>query len=293
MRKRGGGTIVPPRSPLPGGRDAAAPRGGATSSRPLEGRFLAALSDQFPDDRRGTPCGCPAGSHRSPAESPLHVATPGARKDADPSRRLKDAAGRRSRSATRKSPLHPPGSVVPKQWPADGSAVRGEGDHKGRPYETFDSGDAVGAADGQSPPSFSRDHAGGPAVGDFFETSMPDTRQERRRPERRRPRRRLGPASFRAPLGAACFTRRLGGACFRRPVFFARRGDFQSPPGRAVSSRPVGPIPDDRRGTPCGCPAGLHRSPAESPLHVAIPGARKDADPSRRLKDAAPPPPVR
>ena len=25
-----------------------------------------------------------------------------------------------------------------------------------------------------------------------------------------------------------------------------------------------------------------------SPLHVATPGARKDADPSRRLKDAAP-----
>ena len=107
---------------------------------------------------------------------------------------------------------------------------------------------------------------------------MPDARQERRRP-----RRRLGSASFRAPLGAACFTRRLGGACFRRPVFFARRGDFQSPTGRAVSSRPVGPIPDDRRGTPCGCPAGSHRPPAESPLHVAIPGARKDADPSRRL----------
>ena len=44
------------------------------------------------------------------------------------------------------------------------------------------------------------------------------------------------------------------------------------------------PIPDDRRGTPCGCPAGSHRSPAESPLHVAIPGARKDAGPSRRLE---------
>ena len=45
----------------------------------------------------------------------------------------------------------------------------GEGDHKGRPYESFDSGNAAGAADGQSPPGFSRDHAGGPAVGDFFE----------------------------------------------------------------------------------------------------------------------------
>ena len=47
----------------------------------------------------------------------------------------------------------------------------GEGDHKGHPYESFDSGNAVGAADGQSPPGFSRDHAGGPAAGDFFETS--------------------------------------------------------------------------------------------------------------------------
>ncbi len=61
----------------------------------------------IPADRRGTPCGCPAGSHRSPAESPRH------------------------------------------------------------PYESFDNGNAVGAADGRSPPSFSRDHAGGPAVGDF------------------------------------------------------------------------------------------------------------------------------
>ncbi len=67
----------------------------------------------IPDDRRGTPCGCPAGSHRSPAESPLHVAIPGARKDANPSRRLE------SRRSTH------PGSVVPKQWPADGGAVRG------------------------------------------------------------------------------------------------------------------------------------------------------------------------
>ena len=43
----------------------------------------------------------------------------------------------------------------------------GEGDHKGRPYEAFDSGNAVGVADGQSPPGFSRDHAGGPPVEDF------------------------------------------------------------------------------------------------------------------------------
>ena len=76
--------------------------------------------------------------------------------------------GRRSQSATRKSPLRrPPGPVVPRQWPADGGAVQGEGDHKGRPYESFDSGNAVGAADGQSPPGFSGDHAGGPPVGDF------------------------------------------------------------------------------------------------------------------------------
>ena len=67
----------------------------------------------IPDDRRGTPCGCPAGSHRSPAESPLH----------------------------------PPGSVVPKQRPADGGAVRGEGDHKGRPYDSSGNGDAAGGAD--------------------------------------------------------------------------------------------------------------------------------------------------
>ncbi len=157
----------------------------------------------IPDDRRGTPCGCPAGSHRSPAESPLHVATPGARKDAGPSRRRgrrrsRRGSGRRSQSATRKSPLHhPPGPVVPRQWPTDGGAVRGEGDHKGRPYEAFDSGNAVGAADGPSPPGFSRDHAGGPAVGDFLVTS----------------------------------------------------------------------IPGDRRGTPCGCPPGSHRSPAEPSRH--------------------------
>ena len=37
----------------------------------------------------------------------------------------------------------PPGPVVPKQWPADGGAVRGEGDHKGRPYESFDSGNTA------------------------------------------------------------------------------------------------------------------------------------------------------
>ena len=56
------------------------------------------------------------------------------------------------------------------------------------------------------------------------------------------------------------------------------RGDRNAPPPLKL------PIPDDRRGTPCGCPAGSHRSPAESPLHVAIPGARKDAGPSRRLE---------
>ena len=44
-----------------------------------------------------------------------------------------------------------------------GAAIRGRATtHKGRPYESFDSGKAVGAADGQSPPGFSRDHAGGP-----------------------------------------------------------------------------------------------------------------------------------
>ncbi len=105
----------------------------------------------------------------------------------------------------------------------------------------------------------------------------------------------------------------LGRTSFTRPEFFARRGDFQPPrrgdfliahqerrlpvahrrggfqppTGRAVSSRPVGPIPDDRRGTPCASPAGSQRPPAESPLHVATPGARKDADPSRRVKHAA------
>ncbi len=46
-------------------------------------------------------------------------------------------------------------------------------------------------------------------------------------------------ADWEKPLGAACFTRRLGGASFQAPVFFARRGDFQSPTGKAVSSRPV------------------------------------------------------
>ena len=138
--------------------DFQSPTGRAVSSRPV---------GPIPDDRRGTPCGCPAGSHRPPAESPLHVVIPGARKDAGPSRRRgrrrsRRRSGRRSQSATGKSPLHPPGSVVPRQWPADGGAVQGEGDHKGRPYESFDSGNAAGAADGQSPPGFSRDHAGGP-----------------------------------------------------------------------------------------------------------------------------------
>ncbi len=47
-----------------------------------------------------------------------------------------------------------------------------------------------------------------------------------------------GATSNRLP-GAACFTRRLGGASFQAPVFFARKGDFQSPTGKAVSSRPV------------------------------------------------------
>ncbi len=74
---------------------------------------ITGLKLPIPDDRRGTPCGCPAGSHRSAAVSPFHIAIPGARKDADPSRRLES---RRSIS---------PGSVVPKQWPADGGAVRG------------------------------------------------------------------------------------------------------------------------------------------------------------------------
>ncbi len=43
----------------------------------------------------------------------------------------------------------------------------------------------------------------------------------------------------------------------------------------------------DRRGTPCGCPAGLHRSPAESPLQAPFPvGARKDAAPTPVRVDA-------
>ena len=96
--------------------------GGATSSRPLEGRFLAALSDQSPMTV-GVPL---VGALRSriapPAESPLHVAIPGARKDAGPSRRVKHAA---PGDYPQKSPLHPPGPVVPRQWPADGGAVRG------------------------------------------------------------------------------------------------------------------------------------------------------------------------
>ena len=87
------------------------------------------------------------------------MAIPGARKDADPSRRLE------SRRST-------PPRFGSAQAMAGGRWLRsGEGDHKGRPYESFDSGNAVGAADGQSPPGFSRDHAGGPAAGDFFETS--------------------------------------------------------------------------------------------------------------------------
>ncbi len=59
----------------------------------------------IPDNRRGTPCGCPAGPHRPPAESPLHVAIPGARKDTGPSRRVKHAAGRPSQSAPGRTPV--------------------------------------------------------------------------------------------------------------------------------------------------------------------------------------------
>ena len=60
----------------------------------------------------------------------------------------------RRRSVPRLSRRALPGPAVPEQWPADGGAVRGEGDHKGRPYESFDSGNAAGADDGQSPPVF-------------------------------------------------------------------------------------------------------------------------------------------
>ena len=41
------------------------------------------------------------------------------------------------------------------------------GAHKGRPYESFHSVKAAGAADEQSPPSFSRDCAGGLPVGEL------------------------------------------------------------------------------------------------------------------------------
>ena len=111
---------------------------------------------------------------------------------------------------------------------------------------------------------------------------------QERRLERRRPRRRLGPASFRAPLGGACFTRRLGRTSFTRPVFFARRGDFLIAHWKGGFQPPVGPIPEDRRGTPRASPAGSQRPPAESPLDAATPGARKDAGPSRRVKHADP-----
>ena len=82
--------------------------------------------------RRGTPCGCPAGSQRSPAESPLHVAIPGARKDAHPSRRRgRRRSGRRSQSAPerrRSERLFPIGDLR--------VAARLEGRHSWRPLSS-------------------------------------------------------------------------------------------------------------------------------------------------------------
>ncbi len=99
--------------------------GGATSSRPLEGRFLAALSDQFPMTVGAPLVGALRGRIVPRLSRCSTSPCPGARKDAGPSRRLKDAApdagpsrrrgrrrsrrrsGRRSQAGTRKSPLHP------------------------------------------------------------------------------------------------------------------------------------------------------------------------------------------
>ncbi len=170
--------------------------GGATSSRPLEGRFLAALSDQSPmivgaplvGALRGriVPrlCRRSTSPFPAPGRTPIPVGAeddtapdtaPDAAPDADPGRRLE------SRRST------PPGSVGPKQWPADGGAVRGRATTRVAP------------------------------------TSR-STAATRWAPLMDNPR----PVS-------------------RRIMPEARRGDFQSPTGRAVSSRPVGPIPDDRR----------------------------------------------
>ena len=169
----------------------------------------------------------------------------------------------------------------------------------------------------------------------------------------RRPYSPPGGAISNRPPGAACFTRRLGGASFQAPVFFARKGDFQSPPGSGVFHAPTGkgvfpgarilrqegrfpiappgaacftrrlggasfqapysspggaisnrplegrflaapcsspkwetssklPIPDNRRAPLAGALRSRIAPPTESPLPVANPGARKDADPSRR-----------
>ena len=64
-------------------------------------------------DRRGTPCGCPPGSQRSPA----------------------------GRSCRATGPVRHPVS----RSAAGSGRVQGEGDHKGRPYDAVAAGDAVGA----------------------------------------------------------------------------------------------------------------------------------------------------
>ena len=170
------------------------------------------LVTSIPDDRRGTPCGCPYGV----ASFPGRAVAP------------------------------PPGPVG---------------------TESLDSGNAVGAADGPSPPSFWSDHAGGPAVGDFLVTSIPDDR-------------RGTPCG--CPYGVASFPGRavapppgpvgtesldsgnaVGAADGQCPPSFW--SDHAGDP--AVGDFLVTSIPDDRRGTPCGCPPGSHRSPAEPSRH--------------------------
>ena len=172
----------------------AAHRRGGFHSRPQERRFLAAPSDQSPMTVGAPLVGALRGSQLSaPAESPLDVTTPGARKDAGPSRRLE------SRRST------PPGSVAPKQWPADGSAVRGRATTRVAPTSRSTAATRWSPLM-DNPRPVSRGIRNGdfqsPRRGDFL------IAHQERRLERRRPRRRLGPASF---------TRRLGRTSFHAP----------------------------------------------------------------------------
>ena len=147
-----------------------------------------------------------------------HVAIPGARKDAGPSRRLKDAAPDADPSRRLESRRSTPRSDSAQAMAGGRWRRSGEGDHKGRPYESFDSGNTVVAADGQSPPRFSRDHAGCPAVGGLLRKTWGTRRGD-----------------ILVPLFAAVA---FAGLRWGRS-WSDRRGDFQSPRGSGGRKTPT------------------------------------------------------